>query len=109
VPFFMDDNPLGARWRVRLEGQAHVRTRAGQTAEASELYVSRIRSDNRAGSRAWIADAIQPNDVSVTYMPLTFVGENINDYVRRQQAETRSIRAVRRPDIPVNFSATIAP
>jgi hypothetical protein len=41
-------------------------------------------------------------------MPLTFVGENINAYTKRQQAETRMVPVLRRQDVPVQFSAITA-
>jgi hypothetical protein len=108
VPFFKDDNPLGARWRLRLETPALMRTRTGQEVEASEVYVSGLRRDDKQGSQTWTADADQPSEVSVRYMPLTFVGENINAYTKRQQAETRMVPVLRRQDVPVQFSAITA-
>lgn len=106
APFFRDDSPLGARWHLRLDRPVRFRSSAGLFIETSELFMSRIRSTNGLGSQIWTADAIQPADVEVTFLPQIRVGENINDYLVRQAAEIRTLRVQRRINVPVRFAAS---
>jgi hypothetical protein len=105
VPYYEDDSPLGARWQLRLDGVAHLRTPDNQKLEATELYVSRIRETHRPGSRTWKADPIQPDAVEVTFIPLAHVGENMTAYQARKAAETRTLPAHLLSEAAINFTA----
>jgi hypothetical protein len=110
APFYRNDSPLEARWHLRLDSPARIRTATGSTIESADVYVSRIRTTNRPGSRLWNADAIQPTEVEVVFVPQARVGENWDDYVKRQQAEMRTLHAARKLEMPINFTAgVIAP
>lgn len=107
VPYYQDDSPLGARWQLRLNGVAHLRTLDNQSLEATEVYVSRVRETHRPGSRTWTADSIQPEQVEVTFVPLPYVGENLTAYQARKEAETRTIPARRLAGAAINFTAAV--
>lgn len=103
LPFFRDGAPTDARWRLLLDGLVRMRTATGGVLETRELYVSRIREGN--GSRFWVADATQPDFKEVVFVPLTFVGEKFDDYLKREIAEMRTLHAIRLPDVPIAFTA----
>ena len=107
VPFWRDDSPFGARWRIRLDGPARLRDSSGRVAQFSEAYVSRIRTTVRTGSRSWTADSIQPGDVEVTFIPQGRVGEHIDVVLRRKAEGTKIMRANRRTGVPINFSTAV--
>lgn len=110
APFYQDGDPFGELWRIRLDGPAHVRAAAGQLIETSEIYISHVHNTNRPGSRTWASDAVQPAYVDVTFRPMGYAGENYGEYLKRAEAETRIIRAVRRAGMPITFIAgTITP
>ena len=106
-PFYRDGDPFGARWRIRLDGPAHVRAATGQVIETSEVYISHVHDTDKPGSRTWASEPVQPAYVDVTYWPLAQVGENYDAYVQRRDAGTHLIHAVRRADMPVTFTAGI--
>lgn len=105
VPFFRDDTPLGARWRIRLDGLARIRGSSGQTIESSEVYVSRIRTTRRPGARSWTAASVQPDGAEVTFMPQGRVGEHIDALLKRTREGTRIMHAIRRAGVPISFAA----
>jgi hypothetical protein len=110
APFFQDDSPLGSRWRIRLDGAVRLRTITGETVETSEIYISRNQATSVPGSRIWAVNPVQPADVSVIFVPQAHVGENIDDYLKRQAAETRTLLVARRVAVPISFrAAAIAP
>jgi hypothetical protein len=105
VPFFMEDNPWGARWHLRLDGPARVTARGGHVLETSDIYIGAMRRTETDASNIWVGAETQPANVSVTLTALSFVGENIKAYLQRERSETKIIRAIRRPDSPITFSA----
>lgn len=110
APFYQEDSPLAARWRVRLESPTRVRTATGGTIESSTVYVGRVPRRGSSKERTWAASPTQPADVDVLYYPLLRVGEKQEAYAKRQQAEMRMLKAVRKADVPITFTAgTIAP
>jgi hypothetical protein len=110
IPFFKDDNPWGARWHLRLDGPARVRARGGRAVESSDIYIGAMRQTPAAASSIWVSAETQPATVSATMTALSFVGENIQAYIQRERSQTKVIRAVRRPDSPITFSAgAVAP
>ena len=103
TPFFRNGEvPQDARWHLHLDAPTKLRTTAGQLLETQEVYVSRIRA---GGSRIWVATSIQPDFGDVVFVPMTFVGEKYEDYLKREAAETRTLHAVRLRNVPINFTA----
>jgi len=102
--FYRYDDPLESRWHLRLDGPAHIQSAAGTVVESSDIYISRIRTTNRPGSRVWSADPVQPPEVDVVFFPTLRVGENFNDYLIRQQAGLRTLHPQRLPNMPISFT-----
>jgi hypothetical protein len=102
MPFFRDGSPVDARWHLHLDAPAKLRV-SSEVVETRDVYVSRIRANR--GSRFWIADAVQPDFAEVVFVPLTFVGEKLDDYLKRELAEMRTLHAVRFPSMPTRFTA----
>jgi len=102
TPFFRNGAPQDARWHLHLDAPTKLRTSAGQLLETQEVYVSRLRT---GGSRMWVADSVQPDFRDVLFVPMTFVGEKYEDYLKRESAETRTVHAVRLSNMPINFTA----
>lgn len=105
APYFREDSPVGARWRIRLDGLPRLRGTNGETLETSEVYLSRIRPTNGPASRFWTADPVQPGDAEVTFFPLPRVGENFEAYLVRQKEGTNIVRVRRRNGVPFKFTA----
>lgn len=105
APYYREDAPQGARWRVRLDGPARILTAGGSAAVVTEVYVSRVPRRGASRERTWAAAASQPAAVEMVLTPPARVGENLNDYLRRKQAEARTVSVARRPAVPIIFDA----
>jgi hypothetical protein len=103
--FYRYDDPLEARWHLRLDGPARMQSAAGTVVESNDVYISRIRTTNRPGSRVWSADSVQPSQVDVVFFPTLRVGELFDEYLIRRQAGTRTLHPQRLPNMPISFTA----
>jgi hypothetical protein len=106
LPFYTEETPSGARWHLRLDSPARVETPNG-TVETSDVYVSRIHTTNRPGSRTWSANATQPSQVDVLLIPMIRVGENNDAYVQRRDAETQTLHVPLRSGRPISFAPAV--
>ncbi|MEJ7759047.1 MAG: hypothetical protein WKF55_05590 [Gemmatimonadaceae bacterium] len=90
-----------------LDRPARDRTADGRIVETSERYISQVRATNKPASRTWVAELVQPAEIAVTFVPQARVGEQMADYLARQKAEMRVLRAIRRVDVPISFAASV--
>jgi hypothetical protein len=109
-------SPLGARWRVALDGSARVRTADGRVLEVRKVFVgarppvgaggitSSAAYFAAAGVVTWAAEPAQPAAVPVTWVPLPRTGELFTDYEARRAAETRDLLVPRLEGMPVTFA-----
>jgi hypothetical protein len=105
APFYREGNPFGSRWRITLDGPVRLRAASGEVIESTQIFIRRLRPINGQSAQVWSAPLAQPDGVDVVYVPQARVGENYNDYLARREAETRTIRVSRLPDMPISFVA----
>lgn len=100
-------HPGHARWGWQVEGSVAVRTLAGRSVSASEVYAGEAIPVS-ASPILFIPEASQPDTVLIESPPPGIFGESRESYEERVRTQTRIIRVARRSGVAALFDRIVA-
>jgi hypothetical protein len=106
MPVNTDGPPQAARWRLKLESAAQVRSAARGGLATSELFVG-LRDVTSHALVQYVAAASQDSEVQLRWSPAPKPGELARDYAVRMDAELATTAVLRRPDVPTRFESVL--